>query len=353
MNNCCRLVPFLFFLCSIGAYAQNGAESIYRFLHLAPSARIASLGESLITVYDDDVNLAYANPSLLNPTMNGRLAFNHNFFLDQANHGYFSYGHHIEKWNLSSFVGLKYINYGDFTATDVFGDEQGQFQASEMAVSIGLARRLYERLSLGVNLNFVQSSFERYGSMGLATDLAASYILDDQNLLFSLVVGKLGGQITGFADIREPMVPNIQLGMSKRLSRLPFRYSIIMHSLNRWNLLYDTPDRQAGGLFGPEEGQVSKFGQTVDLFFRHVIVNGEFLIGKYDNLRLRIGYNHQRRRELSLANINSFSGFSYGIGFKINRFRLDYGYAAYHIAAGTNHISISTNLSDFAKKNAR
>jgi hypothetical protein len=37
-------------------------------------------------------------------------------------------------------------------------------------------------------------------------------------------------------------------------------------------------------------------------------------------------------------------GFSWGIGIKVNRFTISYSRATYHLAGGTNQISISTNL---------
>jgi hypothetical protein len=53
------------------------------------------------------------------------------------------------------------------------------------------------------------------------------------------------------------------------------------------------------------------------------------------------------RRELSVDNFRSLAGFSFGAGIKINRFRIDYGRTNFHLAGGTNHLSISTNFSEF------
>jgi hypothetical protein len=39
-------------------------------------------------------------------------------------------------------------------------------------------------------------------------------------------------------------------------------------------------------------------------------------------------------------------GFSFGFGIKVSRFNLNYGWANYHRAGATNHISISTSLKD-------
>ena len=42
-----------------------------------------------------------------------------------------------------------------------------------------------------------------------------------------------------------------------------------------------------------------------------------------------------------------FAGFNFGVGLKINRFRIDYGRSVYHLAGGANQLTISTNLMEF------
>jgi hypothetical protein len=55
------------------------------------------------------------------------------------------------------------------------------------------------------------------------------------------------------------------------------------------------------------------------------------------------------RRELSVNNFGSLSGFSFGLGMKVNRFRIDYGRYNLHLAGGLNHFSVSTNINEFKK----
>ena len=92
------------------------------------------------------------------------------------------------------------------------------------------------------------------------------------------------------------------------------------------------------------------FGDFVDNFFRHIIFSGEFLFGKQENFRVGVAYNHFRRQDLSVRNFRSLAGFSMGVGLKIKRFRIDYGHGFYHLAGGSNHLSISTNLNQFIKR---
>jgi hypothetical protein len=43
-------------------------------------------------------------------------------------------------------------------------------------------------------------------------------------------------------------------------------------------------------------------------------------------------------------------GFSWGFGFRINRFQINYGSARYHLAGSSNLISIALNLNEDFKR---
>jgi hypothetical protein len=140
----------------------------------------------------------------------------------------------------------------------------------------------------------------------------------------------------------------MQLGVSKRMRYLPFRVSVIYRYFDRWNVLYDDPNAEDDtSFFGEEPTERSQSAIFFDNFLRHFVFNGEFLFGKKDNFRLRFGYAALLGKEMSLESYRSLAGFTYGVGFKINRFRLDYGRMHYHLAGAVNHLSISTNFREF------
>jgi hypothetical protein len=328
-----------------------GGSNVFEFLNLSPSARVTGLGGNLITVRDDDVNLALENPSLLNPSMHGQLAFNHRFYPAGIGHGYAAYGHFIEKWKLAVHGGIQYLTYGNFEATDETGAATGDFKASEQVVILGAGKQLYERLSIGANLKFVTSHLESYRSTGIAGDLAATFHDTASAVNFTLVFKNIGTQLSTYTESnREPLPFEIQAGISKRLKYLPFRFSIIYRNLDRWNILYDDPSQEENTFFFGDTQTTSSGSEFVDNLARHFIFNGEFLFGKKENFRIRLGYNHLQRKELSVRNLRSLSGFSLGAGFKVNRFRVEYGRSFIHLGAGLNHFSLSTNLREFTKK---
>ena len=73
-------------------------------------------------------------------------------------------------------------------------------------------------------------------------------------------------------------------------------------------------------------------------------------MGKKEGFRLRFGYDHFRRRELRVANLQSLGGFSFGFGFNIKRIKIDCGRGVYHIAGGVNHLSIRYNIGTIFNK---
>ena len=345
------LLPFLFLGVIFQLPAQPiGGDNIYEFLNSSQSARVTALGGNLITVRDDDVNLAFQNPAALNPEMTGALAFNHNFRLADIRNGYFAYGHYIKKWDMTFHGGIHYINYGDFIRTNEVGDTEGTFDAAEQAFTIGAGKQLFERMSVGANLKFVNSRLENYNSAGLVGDIAVMIHDTASRINFTLLAKNIGGQFSTYRPGNSEPIPfEMQIGISKRLQHLPFRFSIIYHNLQQWNILYDDPNSTEDSFFLGEQTAATG-NDFIDNLFRHMIFSGEFLFGKRDNFRIRFAYNHLKRKELTVRSLRSFHGFSMGVGMKINRFRIEYGRSFEHIAGGMNHFSISTSLKEFTRK---
>ncbi|MDX1407132.1 MAG: type IX secretion system protein PorQ [Saprospiraceae bacterium] len=340
----------LMMLCDL-AYPQVGGQHTFAFLKLPPSSRITALGGSLIAVRDGDVALAVQNPAALNSSMHQSLSFQHNFHFDGIYNGYASYGHYLEKQDLSVHAGIQFMQYGQFDLADEFGNIIGTFKANELAITVGAAKTIGERMSAGANLRFIQSNLESYQASAIAADIGGMVWSEAKQITASLVVRNVGVMISSYSpDITEDLPIDIQIGISKRLQHLPFRLSITAHTINRWDLQYDSPlDDTQTSLIGNDPVEKSQFGKEVDNFFRHFRFSGEFLLGKEENLKLRFGYDHQRRKELSLASLRSFTGFSLGFGVQIKQFTIDYGFGAYHIAGSTQHVGISTSLGRFGK----
>lgn len=339
---------FLLLVLSKNCFAQTGGEYAFDFLGLPASARETALGGSLITIADEDLSLAYANPALLNDKMHNRIVFNHNFLFADVTNGYASYARSLSETGITMHGGFKYIDYGEFDLADVFGNLDGNFSANEWSFHIGASKKLNNRFNIGVNIKYIRSQLAGYNSSGVASDIGAIYQIPESEFSLAISLKNIGSEISSYKDEFGLSPVDLQIGLSKKLRYLPFRFSVIAHSLQRWNLRYDSSLAEEVDIFG-EVIEQGAFSKGIDNFFRHFIFSGEFLIGKNQNLRLRLGYNHQRRKELAVSTFRSLGGFSFGFGLKVSKFRLDYGVGAYHLAGGTNHLGISIDLDDFMK----
>ncbi len=331
----------------LNGFAQLGGNSSYSFLNLNSSARVAALGGNQITVKDNDPFLAAENPSLLNGEMNNKLALSYVDYLADISYGFASYTKHFDSLGTFS-LGLKYVDYGTFTETDIAGNELGTFTAGEYAFIAGYGRALDSNFSVGINLKTIYSSLYDYESLGLAADLGINYSLERRGLSLSLLGKNMGGQIQTYHEDSEDELPfEIQFGISKRLSKVPLRVSVIAHNLNNWDLLYDNPadEEQTSSILGDESSEEKKEDGFLENFARHLIFNAEFLVS--DNFNIRFGYNYLRRTELLIDEKLGIVGMSWGFGIRVSKFHLSYGRSSYHQAGATNTFSVSTRLSDF------
>src|SRR5690554_7802460 len=86
------------------------------------------------------------------------------------------------------------------------------------------------------------------------------------------------------------------LGVSHKLEHAPFRFSIVAHHLNTWDLSYNDPnakpttDPLTGELVPVEK---AGFGEKLG---RHFIFQVETLIGKAVRVRAAFDYNQRRER---------------------------------------------------------
>ena len=353
MKNNQLLLIAITLLFAYSAEAQIGGKHFYEFLNIPNSSRITALGGYANAIKDDDVSLALTNPAALNESMAGAISFSHNFYLSDIQNGYVGYGHQLNNTTYTLHAGIQYITYGAFDETNDIGDVVGEFKAGEQAFVIGGGKQLNENYSVGVNLKYISSRFESYTSSAIAGDVAAMYYNPESRMAITINLTNVGWILSDYSDNSDGSMPTqMQIGFSKKLRHLPFRYSIIAHHLEEWNIAYDDPNVQDQTiLFGEEESSDSGPG-FFDQLSRHLVFNGEFLFGKEENFRLRMGYNNLRRADLNLVNQFTLAGFSFGVGFKVNRFRLDYGFGGYHYASGAHHLSISTNVKSFRSKTA-
>jgi len=319
------------------ALAQQG-DNTYQFLQLPNSARTAGLGGINISLDDNDLSLSYHNPALLSDTLDKTVTFNYINYMTDINYGYSAFAKDFD--HLGTFAaGLFYLDYGDFVETDIYGNTVGSFVVKEYALNLMWSRRINPQLRLGANLKPVYSVMESYTSYGIALDLGLQYMNANELFRAGFAIKNMGYQIKTYTSNNQEDLPfEILLGFSQKLAHAPFRASATYRHIQQFDIGYDVEDSSSS----TAEVSSPNFAQ---LFMRHWVFGLEFIPS--DNFYLMLGYNTQRRSELSIEGNGGLVGYSWGAGLKISKFNISYSSARYHLAGRTNFFSISTNLNRF------
>ena len=304
-------VSVLFFLMFTNLYSQN----TYEFLRIDPSARASALGGSFVSV-TDDADIIFYNPSGIGYLTGNPISFSFVKHLLDINLASLSFSTEIE--NIGRFgAALKYINYGTFEQADEFGNRNGEFGAGELATIIGYSNQIDENFFYGVNAKIIYSKIADRSSSAIAMDLGLNYSFPEEMLSVGFSVLNLGTQISSYYSTKEELPLDIVLGVSKRLERIPVRLSLDFHRLN--------DDKES-------------FMQR----FKSFNLGAELTLSKV--LKLRVGYDNQKRSDLKIGTTAGIAGFNFGIGASVSSYQFDYAYSSYGLVGALHRIGISTNL---------
>lgn len=334
--------------------SQVGGRNSFDFLDLVQPSRIAGIGGANVSLFDGDANLAYSNPGLLNAGMHDKVALNFVDYFAGIKYGNASYTYALDTVTESVLqANIMHANYGDFQYADATGVLSGSnFSASELAFNVAYSRQLSDEFRGGISMKFIYSVLEAYQVFGVAADIGGSYVNEERDFSIGAAVRNIGPKVAystdGVSGERAALPLNIAIGITKKLKYAPFRLSLTLQNLQKWDLTLANPN--VTPQTDPLTGELIPIKQPgfLDKGMRHVVLGGEILLG--ENFHIRTGFDYRRRKELMLAARPGLVGFSMGLGFKINRFHLSYARSSYHRAGGTNSISILTKIGDFRSK---
>jgi hypothetical protein len=323
--------------------AQYGGQSAFSFVNVEHSPRVEAMGGNAIAVFDNDVALSQTVPSLLNPLMHNECSFTFGDYFSDINLLSFSYARRLGDLGVIG-VSLKAITYGDFERNDAAGYNQGNFFANDQVLTFGIGKKLHEKLSIGANLNLLSSYYDTYTSFALSSNISSTYFNTEKKITATLLIKNIGRQLDSYAFEQESLPFEIQFSISRELKYLPFRYHLTYNNINKFDItspykLTSQTNIESGDL----EIQEESIAKTA---LRHLIIGGE-LNPFRKSLFIRVGFNFQRRFDLSTISQPSMVGFSWGIGFRVLKYYFDYSRSSYHLSGVPNNFSIATNLSTF------
>ncbi len=304
-------VSIFFIYASANLFSQN----TYEFLRIDPSARASALGGSFVSV-TDDADVIFYNPSGIGYLTGNPISFSFVKHLLDINLASLSFSTELE--NIGRFgAAVKYINYGTFEQADEFGNRNGEFGAGELATIIGYSNKLDENFFYGANAKIIYSKIADRSSSAVAVDLGLNYSFPEEMLSIGFSILNLGTQISSYYSTKEELPLDIVLGISKRLERIPVRLSLDFHRLN---------DNK----------------ESFSKRFKSFNFGAELTLSKV--LKLRLGYDNQKRSDLKIGTTAGIAGFNFGIGATVSSYQFDYAYSSYGLIGALHRIGISTNL---------
>jgi hypothetical protein len=316
----------MFGLLTSSASAQSEVSSIFRFLDVTPNASASALGGNHTGLYEGDYSSFHINPAYLFGAENGQVSATFVNLLADSKMG-FTNGTFQVNENNQIGLGIRFLGYGDFKTLDKDGNELGDFNAIDLAVSGAYATRISPKWSGGVSLDLIHSSYEQYKSSAIAISGGIYYKNEEEHFSFGAAIRNLGTQLSTYVNSREPLPLDLSVGISKKPENFPAELSLTLRRLNDWDM------RIVGETKKPD---------LFDNAFRHVIFGGKFNFG--ENFHVRLGYNRYLH-ELNKTKENfDFAGVGFGVGFNIKDLIIDISRNSYSETGGVVQLSIKTTL---------
>jgi hypothetical protein len=319
------------------ALAQSGGSGVFSFLDRSVFAGSSALANTSYINPGPVGAFAVQNPLLLNDSTLFQLemsggSLGEGVQLLQGSYGFKIKGHPV-------IAAAQTIQYGEFTATDVWGNNLGIFYAGDIALSLGTPLAEWRNWRFGMTGKLVNGTYESYQSWALALDFQAMTRLEN-GLDVALLLKNTGRQLSTFAGTREALPLNILVAFGQKLEYAPFRWALVVDQLNRPNLGYDDPNLVT---VDPVTGQTTQGRQSVlNLGLRHLSGSIEFL--PTQRLHIMAGYSFRRQFEMALSDRRTSGGFTLGASVYFSKFQLHFANELRSVAGRMNTLSLNLKL---------
>ncbi|GJQ62781.1 MAG: hypothetical protein SCALA702_18340 [Melioribacteraceae bacterium] len=291
------------------------SQSVYDFLRLDASPKAAALAGSYVAGTEDP-DVIYYNPAAINTLEGTPVSFSYLNHLLDINAANISASHVFEDWGRFG-AALQYINYGEFTKADEYGNRLGEFSAYDMVLILGYANEIDKNFNYGVNFKVIQSAISDQSSSAVAADIGVNYLIPESKWVFGFSALNIGSQISSYLDAKEDLPLDIRIGFSKELAHMPFKFYFSINHLN----------------------------EDADQFldrFKQFTVGGEFRLSKV--IKLRFGYDNEKRKELKIGTTAGLAGFNIGLGVKVSDYFVDYAFSSLGSIGAFHRIGIATSF---------
>ena len=338
-------------LSAIGSQAQtvdpiNVVTSAVPFLRISPDARAGGMGELGVATSPDANSQFYNLAKYPFSTSKGAVALTYTPWLKDLglNDVYLTtLAGYYKLDELQTISGsLRYFSLGNIQFTDNLGNDLNSFRPREFAIDAGYARKLSEKLSLGVALRYINSNLAGGAAVNGVSYKAGQAVAGDIGLYyttmneqetgwnFGLALTNLGSKI-GYTDdaTQKDFIP-ANLGLGAVYTNTFNEVNKISFGVDVMKLMVPTPPNlgdSAGLAEYRSQGVVSSWftsfadapgGFSEELQEFYFAFGGEYW---YNNqFAFRAGYFYENQ------NKGNRQYFTMGAGIKYNIFGLNFSY---------------------------
>ncbi|MBN4081559.1 type IX secretion system outer membrane channel protein PorV [bacterium AH-315-C07] len=332
----------------------NTITTAVPFLMIATDARSGALGDAGAAI-SPDANSIHWNPAKL-AFVEKELGFSVSYtpwlraLVNDINLSYLSGYKRIDNKQTIGFS-LLYFSLGQIDFTNDVGDNIGEYNPNEFATDAAYARKLSDKLSLGVSLRFIYSNLTGQAIVGgaetkpgtsVAADISTYYNTDfdvsgkKTKFAFGANISNIGSKMTYTQSAERDFIPiNLRLGTSWRINLDDYNTLAFIADVNK--LLVPTPDFDSltgqsltadktllNGMFGSFSDAPGGFNEEMREFAYSLGIEYWY----DDQFALRAGYFHEHQTK------GNRKYFTLGAGLKYNVFGVDF---AYLITTETRH----------------
>lgn len=303
-----------------------GGNASFNFIQQSNAALLSALGGYNISTINNDVSVTFNNPALLRKEMHQQFSFSFNNFLAGIKNYSVSSAFYNHKYQTIISGGIHYFNYGVFTQTNAAGNILGQMQASDYALQISMCKQHKENWYIGATLKYLNSNYAAFQSNAIAVDVALNFLDTTKFFQAAFVVKNMGTQLKKYSSQsnKQELPFDVQLGITKRLPKAPFQFSLTAYHLQSGNILYNDT------LYNLSEGNdaFKHKNYTAEKILSHLVIAAEIILNK--QIQINTGYNFLRRFDLNVYNTaNGLNGITMGLTLKLKKLHFNYATGFY------------------------
>jgi hypothetical protein len=279
---------------------KRAGTTAFSFLKLGVGAKAVAMGGAFTALADDASGLHYNPAGTINLEDRQLLAGYHNYVLDIQS-GFIAHTRPLlDKYSIGFFI--NYLNFGNFTRTDINGIPDGEFSGGDFLIGVNFATRITPAISAGINVKYMHEAADTYGSDAMAADLGLHMKMGDSLTTVGLAFYNLGGVFSGYTDHKDKLPMGIRGGISHSLRELPLIVAI--------------------------DGVVPNDNDPY--------INSGVEFYKFEPLFLRLGYSLYGENYKTGSDSDGWGGFSAGFGLDYKNYHFAYAFMPY-LDLGTSH----------------